>query len=93
MSFLISHESLILLFHAGEVSSISGSDSDADSDSDLILESSRSGKSPINDILPIERNITKSSSTARRHPKVFFVNEYGDVLSVYRCVLHSVKVI
>ena len=28
----------------------------------------------------------------RKHPKVFFVNEDGDVLSVYHAVLYSVKV-
>ena len=53
----------------------------------------QSSISPINDLLPEERDVTKSSSTGRQHPKVFFVNEDGDVLSVYRSVLYSVKVI
>ena len=50
-------------------------------------------KPSINDIQPEEKDEAKTSSTGRQHPKVFFVNEDGDVLSVYRSVLYSVKVI
>lgn len=76
---------------SGELSSISGSDSDKDDDGDLTLDSSQSGKLPINDLLPEERDVTKSNSTGRQHPKLFFVSGEGEILSVYRSVLHSVK--
>ncbi|XP_078375747.1 LOW QUALITY PROTEIN: tRNA endonuclease ANKZF1-like [Oculina patagonica] len=76
---------------SGEVSSISGSDSDSDSDSDLTLESSQCSKPSINDLLPEETDKNQSRQTGRQHPKVFFVSGEGEVLSVYRSVLYSVK--
>ena len=72
-------------FSSGELSSISGSDSDTDSD--LTLESIQRSKCQ-----PEETSVTKNRLTGRQHPKVLFVNEDGDVLSVYRSVLCSVKV-
>ena len=49
--------------------------------------------SPINDHQFEGRDDIKLAVTReRKHPKVFFVNEDGDVLSVYRTVLYSVKV-
>ena len=48
--------------------------------------------SPINDLQPEGRDDIKLAVNGeRKHPKVFFVNEDGDVLSVYRTVLYSVK--
>lgn len=69
---------------SGELSSISGSDSDTDSD--LTLESIQRSKCQ-----PEETSVTKNRLTGRQYPKVLFVNEDGDVLSVYRSVLCSVK--
>ena len=80
-------------FLSGELSSISGSDSDTDSDGDLALESSQCSKPLINELLPDETDEDRARSTGRQHPKVFFVNGDGEVLSVYRSVLYSVKVI
>ena len=49
--------------------------------------------SPINDCQFEGRDDIKLAVIGeRKHPKVFFVNEDGDVLSVYRTVLYSVKV-
>ena len=49
--------------------------------------------SPINDHQFEGRDDIKLAVIGeRKHPKVFFVNEDGDVLSVYRTVLYSVKV-
>ena len=49
--------------------------------------------SPINDHQFEGRDDIKLAGIGeRKHPKVFFVNEDGDVLSVYRTVLYSVKV-
>ena len=85
----------IYFFHVlGEVSSISGSDSDTDNDDgDLMLESSQCSKPSINSLLP-EQNINSEthSSLRRQHPKVFFVNGDGEVMSVYRSVLYSILV-
>ena len=82
-------------FHIlGELSSISGSDSDTDNDDgDLMLESSQCSKPSINSLLP-EQNINSETHTSlrRQHPKVFFVNGDGEVMSVYRSVLYSVQV-
>lgn len=79
---------------SGEVSSISGSDSDTDNDGgDLMLESSQHSKLSLNGLLP-EQNINSEtcvSTPRRQHPKVFFVNGDGEVLSVYRSVLYSVQ--
>ena len=86
--------SLLSLFFTGELSSISGSDSDTDSDGDLSMESAaQCTMSPINDHQFEGRDDIKLAVIGeRKHPKVFFVNEDGDVLSVYRTVLYSVKV-
>ena len=83
-----------LSFFTGELSSISGSDSDTDSDGDLSMESAaQCTMSPINDHQFEGRDDIKLAVIGeRKHPKVFFVNEDGDVLSVYRTVLYSVKV-
>lgn len=78
---------------SGEVSSISGSDSDTDNDDgDLMLESSQCSKPSINSLLP-EQNINSETHTSlrRQHPKVFFVNGDGEVMSVYRSVLYSIQ--
>jgi len=49
--------------------------------------------SPINDRQFEGRDDIKLAVIGeRKHPKVFFVNEDGDVLSVYRTVLYSAKV-
>ena len=86
---------IYFFFHVlGEVSSISGSDSDTDNDDgDLMLESSQCSKPSINSLLP-EQNINSEthSSLRRQHPKVFFVNGDGEVMSVYRSVLYSIQV-
>lgn len=48
--------------------------------------------SPINDLQPEGRDDIKLAVIGeRKHPKVFFVNKDGDVLSVYRPALYSVK--
>lgn len=78
---------------SGEVSSISGSDSDTENDDgDLMLESSQCNKPSINSLLP-EQNINSETHTSlrRQHPKVFFVNGDGEVMSVYRSVLYSIQ--
>ena len=80
------------VFPPGEVSSISGSDGDTDSDGDLTLESSQCSKPSINDLLPEETDESQSRHAGRQHPKVFFVSGDGEVLSVYRSVVYSVKV-
>ena len=79
-------------FPPGEVSSISGSDSDTDSDGDLNLESNDNSKPSINSLSPEMPDENESCPTGRQHPKVFFVSGEGEVLSVYRSVLYSVKV-
>ena len=81
------------IFLAGEVSSISGSDSDTDSDSDLTLMSSEYNKPSINDLLPEATDGNQTTPAGRQHPKVFFVSGEGEVLSIYRSVIYSVKVL
>lgn len=72
---------------SGELSSISGSDSDTDSDIDLTLGSSHRNKSAIGNIQPV----MKKQLPGHHHVRVLFVNEDGDVLSVYCSVLYSAK--
>lgn len=86
------HQFAKLFIVPGEVSSISGSDSDTDSDGDLTLESNGYSKPSINSLSPETPDQNESSPTGRQHPKVFFVSADGEVLSVYRSVLYSVKV-
>ena len=81
-----------IYFPPGDVSSISGSDSDTDSDGDLTLESNQDSKPSINSLLPEAPDENESCPTGRQHPKVLFVSGEGEVLSVYRSVLYSVKV-
>ena len=93
--YIYNHIYIYFFFHVlGEVSSISGSDSDTDNDDgDLMLESSQCSKPSINSLLP-EQNINSEThaSLRRQHPKVFFVNGDGEVMSVYRSVLYSIQV-
>ena len=58
-----------------------------------MLESSQCSKPSINSLLP-EQNINSETHTSlrRQHPKVFFVNGDGEVMSVYRSVLYSIQV-
>ena len=58
-----------------------------------MLESSQCSKLSINSLLP-EQNINSEThaSLRRQHPKVFFVNGDGEVMSVYRSVLYSIQV-
>ena len=41
---------------------------------------------------PELKNVVKKRLPGRHHAKVLFVNEDGDVLSVYHSVLYSAKV-
>ncbi|CAH1790093.1 unnamed protein product [Owenia fusiformis] len=70
---------------AGDVSSISGSDSESDSEDDstsmppLILPQDTSKYLPADEAL------------CTRHPKVFLRNQEGELMSVYRCIVHGKK--
>ncbi|XP_048342939.1 ankyrin repeat and zinc finger domain-containing protein 1 isoform X3 [Sphaerodactylus townsendi] len=69
---------------AGDISSISGSDtSDPDSDSESDLLSYRDNES--------RKSTCQSTSLSPRSQRVLFRNSQGQLITVYRCVLNTVK--
>ncbi|XP_038045046.1 ankyrin repeat and zinc finger domain-containing protein 1-like [Patiria miniata] len=78
---------------SGDVSSISGSDSstddDSDNDSDRSPYFNSGSRTPDSPNLSAKRREPDHHVKGRRHPKVFFRNSDGQLLSVQRCVLHG----
>jgi hypothetical protein len=76
--------------HLGELSSISGSDSESDSE---VLTTGNPEEIPLMtlSLLPDERKIR--ADVDRSNPKVYFVNECGIYMSVFREVIYGPKVI
>ena len=72
----------------GDLSSISGSDSE-DSDAELSQDEFTTQRTEESD----DERSFHVEGIGHRHPRVFFRNSNGELLSLFRCVLHCRKVI
>ncbi|GFS00578.1 ankyrin repeat and zinc finger domain-containing protein 1-like [Elysia marginata] len=72
---------------SGDVSSISGSDDEED------VEEQSSDVTEGDNLTPLSENEPHGSSSSRQREsqKVYFTNKNGELLSVYRCLLHHKK--
>ena len=89
---------------AGDISSISGSEGDSSSEEEEDRNTSKlKEKLPVSKLWLLEKRKLESSDSesemsahvegiGRRHPRVFLHNNKGQLLSIYRCVLHGRKV-
>ena len=80
----------------GELSSISGSDSESDSATEEAVTTGNPEDLPLMtlSLMPNERKeCAEENALERSNPKVYFVNESGNHMSVYREVVCGTKVL